>query len=219
MSTSTNFIVWGSSGHAKVLAEIITKIDGTIIAFFDKAHDAKPALPNIPIYVGLDGWKRWQSECQLMGPLHAAVAIGGSRGKERMEIQSHLMQSHILFPPLIHPSAHIGSRCLVGDGSHILAQANLACESHLGSACILNHKASVDHECKIGPGCHLAPGATLCGCVELGNNVMIGAGAVVLPRITIGSNTIIGAGAVVTRDLPANIVAYGTPARIVRHLF
>ncbi|AVK64186.1 acetyltransferase [Lactobacillus sp. CBA3606] len=46
----------------------------------------------------------------------------------------------------------------------------------------------------------------------------LGAGVTVLPGVTIGENTIIGAGAVVTKDIPANVVAVGTPAKILRHV-
>ncbi len=63
---------------------------------------------------------------------------------------------------------------------------------------------------------HLAPGSTLCGCVKVGNNVMVGAGAIILPRVVIGDNTIIGAGAVVTRDVPDSVIVVGNPARILR---
>ena len=45
---------------------------------------------------------------------------------------------------------------------------------------------------------------------------MIGAGAVILPRLKIGENSLIGAGAVVTRDVPANSVVKGNPARVSR---
>jgi maltose O-acetyltransferase len=54
--------------------------------------------------------------------------------------------------------------------------------------------------------------------ITIGHNVWLGGGAIVLPGVTIGENTVVGAGAVVTRDLPANVVAVGNPARIVRHL-
>ncbi|MGM1063657.1 sugar O-acetyltransferase [Saccharothrix sp. Mg75] len=54
--------------------------------------------------------------------------------------------------------------------------------------------------------------------ITVGDNAWLGGGAVVLPGVTIGENTVVGAGAVVTRDLPANVVAVGNPARVVREL-
>jgi maltose O-acetyltransferase len=54
--------------------------------------------------------------------------------------------------------------------------------------------------------------------IAIGDNVWLGGGVIVGPGVTIGENTVVGAGAVVTRDLPANVVAVGTPARVVRSL-
>ena len=54
--------------------------------------------------------------------------------------------------------------------------------------------------------------------IAIGDNVWLGAGAIVLPGVTIGDNTVVGAGAVVTKDLPANVLAVGNPARVVRDL-
>jgi maltose O-acetyltransferase len=54
--------------------------------------------------------------------------------------------------------------------------------------------------------------------ITIGDNVWLGGGAIVLPGVTIGDNTVVGAGAVVTRDLPANVVAVGNPARIIREV-
>jgi maltose O-acetyltransferase len=54
--------------------------------------------------------------------------------------------------------------------------------------------------------------------ITIGDNVWLGGGAIVCPGVTIGENTVVGAGAVVTKDLPANVVAVGNPARVVRSL-
>ena len=54
--------------------------------------------------------------------------------------------------------------------------------------------------------------------ITIGDNVWLGGGAIVLPGVGIGANTVVGAGAVVTRDLPADVVAVGNPARVVRRL-
>ena len=52
----------------------------------------------------------------------------------------------------------------------------------------------------------------------IGDNVWLGGGSIVCPGVTIGDDTVVGAGAVVTRDLPAGVVAVGTPARVLREI-
>jgi maltose O-acetyltransferase len=54
--------------------------------------------------------------------------------------------------------------------------------------------------------------------ITIGDNVWLGGGVIVCPGVSIGENTVVGAGAVVTRDLPANVVAVGNPARVIRRL-
>ncbi|MCE1180186.1 MAG: sugar O-acetyltransferase [Micrococcales bacterium] len=54
--------------------------------------------------------------------------------------------------------------------------------------------------------------------ITIGDNVWLGGGAIVLPGVTIGDNTVVGSGAVVTKDLPANVVAVGNPAKVIREL-
>ncbi len=51
--------------------------------------------------------------------------------------------------------------------------------------------------------------------ITIGDNVWLGGGAIVLPGVTIGDNTVVGAGAVVTKDLPADVIAVGNPARVI----
>ena len=54
--------------------------------------------------------------------------------------------------------------------------------------------------------------------VRIGDGVWLGANVIVLPGVTIGENTTIGAGSIVTRDIPANVVAYGNPCRVRKTL-
>lgn len=54
--------------------------------------------------------------------------------------------------------------------------------------------------------------------IHIGKNCWLGAGVIVVPGVTIGDNSVIGAGAVVTKDIPANVVAVGTPARVLRKI-
>ena len=59
---------------------------------------------------------------------------------------------------------------------------------------------------------------TKIGRVTIGDNVFIGAESVVLPGVTIGSNVVVGANSTVTRDIPENSVAVGSPARVISTL-
>ncbi|MGU3437343.1 sugar O-acetyltransferase [Actinomycetes bacterium M1A6_2h] len=52
--------------------------------------------------------------------------------------------------------------------------------------------------------------------ITIGNNVWLGGGVIVCPGVSIGENTVVGAGSVVTKDLPANVVAVGNPARVIK---
>ena len=54
--------------------------------------------------------------------------------------------------------------------------------------------------------------------ITIGDNVWLGGGVIVCPGVTIGDNTVVGAGAVVTKDLPANVVAVGNPARVIKEI-
>lgn len=82
----------------------------------------------------------------------------------------------------------------------------------------------IHKRCVIGDNCHISQNVTLGGgggpaggLPILENNVTIGAGAVVLGNVRIGENAIIGANAVVLSDIPANAVAVGVPAKVIKY--
>lgn len=211
------YVIWGSAGHAKVVAGILALRGARVVALFDNSPDAVSALDGVPLYIGESGLRRWRDGVASSSTIFGLAAIGGARGRDRLAIQDLFRETKIVVAePVIHPQASVCASASLGPGTQVLAQAVVASDARVGAAGILNHGANVDHECVLGDGVHVAPGATLCGCITIGHNVMIGAGAVVLPRITIGADTIVGAGAVVTRDLPAGVVALGNPARIIR---
>lgn len=54
--------------------------------------------------------------------------------------------------------------------------------------------------------------------ITIGDNVWLGGGVIVCPGVTIGENTVVGAGSIVAQDLPANVVAVGNPARVIREI-
>ena len=210
------YMLWGSSGHSKVLAEVIHLRGGRVVALFDNDSKAISTLPGVQIYYGETGFRNWLAANGPINGLNCGVAIGGSRGKDRQDIYELLCAKGLAFPPIIHPSAVVSISATFADGCQILANAVVSASVSIGRMCIVNNSATIDHDCNIENGVHIAPGAILCGCVHVGDNAMVGAGAVILPRIQIEENAVIGAGAVVTKNVPAGSVVVGNPARVVR---
>jgi sugar O-acyltransferase (sialic acid O-acetyltransferase NeuD family) len=209
-------VIWGASGHAKVLAEFLTPPEHEIVALFDNDATVESPLPRVPVFHGAEGFKQWRAEHPRMLP-GACVAIGGERGRDRVELQRFLARHGCAPIVAVHPTAFVARTARVGAGSHVLANAALAADAVVGEACILNTAASVDHECVLADGVHVAPNATLAGLVTVGPHTLIGTGAIVLPRVSVGADVVVGAGAVVTRDVPDGAVVVGNPARPHTH--
>lgn len=111
-------------------------------------------------------------------------------------------------------------------------------QTHLGPRCFVNFNAvfldvariTIGADVQIGPNVQLLTAThpveaeprrakwEAAKPITIGDNVWLGGGVIVLAGVTIGDNTVVGAGAVVTRDLPANAVAVGNPAQVVREL-
>ena len=212
-----NFVLWGATGQAKVLWELLSYDENKVIAIFDNNTDIKELSPikKVPIYHGQAGFLEWVNLRALeIGDIYGLVAIGGARGKDRLELQRFFAGHGIKLFTAVHPRAYVARDASLGIGCQILANAVVASESILGEACIVNTSASVDHDCILGDGVHIGPGANLAGSVQVGENSFIGTGAIVLPRIVIGKNVIVGAGAVVTKNVSDNLIVIGNPARI-----
>ncbi|MGW0082866.1 sugar O-acetyltransferase [Streptomyces sp. NPDC003393] len=124
--------------------------------------------------------------------------------------------------------AHVRPPLYVDYGSNITIGARTFVNYHLTALDVA--AITVGEDCQIGPHVQLlTPTHPLepsprrdkleaARPITVGDNVWIGGGAIVLPGVTIGDNSVIGAGAVVTKDVAANVVAVGNPARPVRSL-
>lgn len=212
-STFKEIVIWGASGHAKVLLECLRLSTHKVVAFIDNNPQAPSLLPGIPIVHGKKAFEAWLEKRSVHGQLGFLVAIGGDKGAARIETHEYLESQSLAPITAIHASAFVAHNSKIGPGSHILAHASVCVEAELGRNCIVNTSASIDHECHLGDGVHVAPGATLTGCVRVERFAMIGAGATVLPRLTIGEGAVVGAGAVVVKNVEANTVVAGNPAR------
>jgi sugar O-acyltransferase (sialic acid O-acetyltransferase NeuD family) len=213
-----SYILWGSSGQAIVLSDLIQRLGGRVVALFDNNLNARSALPDVELFYGDAGFESWCRGVDNLGDYFGLAAIGGGRGSDRVTIHRRFKELGIQVESVIHPDATVSKTSMIGLGCQILAQSTIAPFVRIGQGGIVNHGAVVDHECQLGDGVHVAPGATLCGCILVEDNVFIGAGSTILPRVRLGRNCTVGAGAVVTKDVPPFAVVVGNPGRIVKFI-
>lgn len=209
-------IFWGATGQARVLHEAIMGTDIKLAALVDNRQMPSP-IEGVELLWGESELDRWLKIHP--GEYHFAIAIGGGRGADRLDLLACLKGKGLKPLSIIHDHAFVAKNAVYGEGCQILAQAAVCANVKLGSGVIVNTSASVDHDSEISNGVHLGPGARLAGEVLVGARSFIGTGAVILPRIRIGADAIVGAGAVVVKDVASGATVVGNPARIIAKNF
>lgn len=195
-------ILYGASGHAKVITEILEQQGIPVISLVD----ANPAVQT------LLGYKVYHLLSDLDDDEQVIISIGNNA--VRKKIADQIQQG---FGTAVHPSANISSRAKIGEGTVVMAGTSVNNSTVVGKHVILNTNCSVDHDGLIGSYVHISPNAALAGNVTVGEGTHIGIGASVIQGINIGKWATIGAGAVVIKDVPDNAVVVGNPGRIIKY--
>jgi sugar O-acyltransferase (sialic acid O-acetyltransferase NeuD family) len=117
---------------------------------------------------------------------------------------------------VIHPTAQISSNATIG--YNVLAMAGVVVTSNavIGNHVCLLPNAVVHHDSKIGDWSLIGTNVAIAGEVDVGENCFIGSGSSIRNGVRIGDRALIGLGSTVIHDVPANAVAAGNPARILR---
>ena len=185
------------------------------------------------------GWKAMtEREKMLSGALYRAGAPELVQARRRAkELCSRFNQEAVQDP---EAGARLLRELLGEAGDDISIQpmfwCDYGCNIRMGSQIEINHNCVIldcapvafgDHVF-IGPNCGFytaghpldaAPrnaGLEFARPITVGDNVWFGGNVAVLPGVTIGSGAVIGAGSVVSRDVPPNVVAAGSPCRVLR---
>lgn len=197
-------ILFGASGHGKVIADILDAGGITDIEFWDDAPDEN-----------FKDYKVSKTPADLQG-IKGEIIISIGINATRKRVAERLNNS-LPYGNAIHPGAIISRKTIIGPGTVIMAGTVINTDSKIGAHCIINTNASVDHDCNIGDYVHVSPNAALCGDVTVGEGTHVGAGSVVIPGIKIGRWCAIGAGAVVIRDVPDFATVVGNPGKIIKY--
>lgn len=189
--------LFGASGHANVIKDIIEAEGNSVGCLYDDAHHCEN-IHGVQVYKA--------SDCDVEGPL--IISIGSNRVREIIA-----NRYPVAYATAIHPSAIVSKYATVGAGTVVMQGVIIQSDAKIGKHCIVNTGASIDHECELGDYVHISPHTTLCGNVRVGKGSWIGAGATVIPGVKIGEWCTVGAGAVVLHDINDNSVVAGIPAK------
>jgi len=198
-------ILFGASGHAKVILDIINSGTGDTVDYI--------LDDNSEIY-DLAGFEiDHQVDRSILQKINTIVAIGDNKIRKNICLKYNIKLNRAL----IHKTAIISKDATVLNGSVIMAGAVINHSAKIGENSIINSNAIIEHDVSIAKFAHISPGAIVTGAVSIGEGSHIGAGASIIPGISIGKWVTIGAGAVILNDVPDYAVVVGNPGRIIKY--
>lgn len=122
----------------------------------------------------------------------------------------------------VEAPAHFSYGCNTYIGHHFYSNFNLVVvddgEVHIGNYVMCAPNVTISTTGHPVYGEYRRDGTQFSLAIHIGNDVWLGANCVILPGVTIGNNVVIGAGSVVTHDIPDNVVAVGSPCRVIREI-
>lgn len=122
------------------------------------------------------------------------------------------------FLSLVHPDTTIASTASVGNGCYLEPGVILSPFSQLGFGVTINRGSSIGHHTSVGDFTTINPGVHIAGHCRIGEGVVLGMGSIVFDHISIGDGSKIGGGSVVNKDIPAGVLAYGNPCKVIKQL-
>ena len=134
----------------------------------------------------------------------------------RRRIWETLESQGIRLETLVSPDVYLDPFDALEEGCVLTEGTILGGNNRFGLCSYVNLGCRVGHNSSLGDFSTLSPGCIVSGNVSIGEGTYIGTGAVIRDEVTVGKNCIIGMGSLVTRDIPDNVVAYGSPCRVVR---
>lgn len=149
--------------------------------------------------------------------LYFVLTMGDMRIKE--EVSSRIKERGGITPTLIHPTAIVSRFSSVCEsGVLMFSYSEVHSDSIIEEGCVLWPKVIVGHDCHIHEYVFMGPNAYVGAYTEIDNKAFIGQCSVLISDKAkhIGNNSLIGAGSLVTKPIPDNVVAAGSPARVIK---
>lgn len=210
-----DLIVIGLGGHSNVIINILERDYGSkfkILGYVDKEKKDTNLT-----YLGND--EHLVEIFQKGICENVIIGIGKTYiNSKREEIIRNLLEIGFKFPKIISKKSIINKNVEIKEGTQVLDNVVVNCNSIIGRFCILNTSALVEHDVFIDDNTHIGPNAVVCGGTNIGKNCFVGANSTIIQNIKIADNVLIGAGGVVIKDIKVPGIYTGIPVRKVKSL-
>jgi sugar O-acyltransferase (sialic acid O-acetyltransferase NeuD family) len=214
MNAPSVLLVFGASGHAKVVLDAIERLATYRVAGLVVREG--PAGPDVFGYPVVGDDENIRSVLESRHVDGAVVAIGDNWRRHEVARSVRERFPWIAFPAIVHPSARVARGVTIGEGAVLLAGVVVNSDAAVGDFCLLNTNSSLDHDSRMDLASSLGPNAAVGGGAAIGAFSAVAMGATVLQNRHVGEHAIVGAQALVLKDIPSHTVAYGAPAKPVR---
>ena len=195
----------GYSGHSYGCIELAISQCLKVEGYFDLKE--KKINPYNLKFLGIDS--------QIKKNHHSFISIG--HNLTRRKIYEKLNNNKIFLElSLIHSNSIISNSSVIKNQTYVSAGVIINPMVNIGTGCIINTGAILEHESKIGDFTHICPGAVLAGNVTIGENCMIGANSTIKEGVKIGNNVTVGAGSVIISDIINDKIIVGNPGRVLK---
>ena len=202
------FFVVGSSGHAKEVISAIESRNGSILGIIVEAESTPP-------YLGIEQVIEYSSELNLNGK-NVVIGIGNNRKRKFVfnKIKSRWPRAN--FPPVVHHGVYIPESVTLGAATVILSNAAIGPEVKFGIGSLIQHGVAISHDSILGSFSSVGLNSVLAGNVKVGDFVTIEMLVSIARGVTIGSFSHVGSNSFADVDIPANVLAYGVPAKLIK---
>lgn len=209
-----NLVLFGGGHQVTYTIDIIEK-EGkyNIIGIIDSKADIGQIIFGYPV-IGR------QNELNTLIEKHAIdcglITIGDNWSRKIVCDDIIRQCSNFRFANAIHPSVIIGSNAVLGKGVVAMAGCIINTNATIGDFCFFATGAQIEHDCIIDDYASISAGTITGGKVHIGKFSAVTLGVTIVDRVSIGENSVIGSGSLVTGNIPANVLAYGSPAKVIR---
>lgn len=209
-----NILIYGASGHAKVIADIILENkEYNIVGFLDSFKPINQAIYGHKIIGNLDSLAQLIVKHNISGII---IGIGDNFIRKTIYHKVTEIAPNLEFITAIHSSAIIAQDVVISEGIVIMPGTIINVHAKIGKLCILNTKSSLDHDSEMADFSSLAPSVNVSGNVKIGECSSICLGASIIQNLTIGHHTVVGAGSLVLKSIGNYKQAFGSPIDTIK---